>query len=72
MPSCPKRAIDERTWLIAVGGDEFDPVGDVRQVVAAGQYGNWVVVVILQTTEDELTALIAEVLDPALGSVQLD
>lgn len=67
-----ERRLGGRQWLFAIGGDEFDPVGDVRQVIAAAQYDGWVVVVILQTTEDELDTLLRDVLEPALDATELD
>ncbi|MDW3221244.1 MAG: hypothetical protein R8F63_21765 [Acidimicrobiales bacterium] len=67
-PQLTEQLIDERLWLLARGGDDFDTTGDTRQAIAVGGFGDSVVVMVLQATTDDIDLLVDAVLVPAMTS----
>ncbi|MEM7139691.1 MAG: hypothetical protein AAF548_01585 [Actinomycetota bacterium] len=60
-----------RRWLFASGGDEWNPGGTLRQVVALAQIDETIVAIVVQTDRSEVDDIVRDVLRPALESVEV-
>lgn len=70
-PVLSEQVIDDRLWLVARGGYDQDGTDDTRQAIAAGQFEDMIVVMVLQSTVDEIDLLVDAVLIPALTSADV-
>lgn len=70
-PELSEEEIDDRPWLVARGGYDQDSTGATRQAIAAGQFEDRIVVIVLQSTLADMDLLVEAVLIPALTSADV-